>query len=502
MEREILVSADARETRVALLEEGVVVEAAIDRHADRSHVGNVYKARVSRVLPGMQSAFLDVGLERDAFLHVTDFAPGDGSGWMGRRRDAAIGLDSISTGEAPVSPPIEELIREGDTLLVQVVKEAIVGKGSRVTSAVALPGRYLVLLPLSRHIGVSRKITDAAERERLKSAMIALIGDTAGCIVRTAAEGNNEADLRADLEYLRSMWRSMCEVAAAATAPTLLHTEIERPLQLLRDLFGGSVVRVVVEGEEIHHRILDFVAAIAPRCTDRVSLYTDPEPLLAATGVQREIERALRNKVWLKSGGSIVINQTEALVSVDVNTGKYTGRRSLEETILKINLEAMKEIVRQLRLRDLGGIIVIDFIDMEAAGSRETLFRSLETELRRDRARTQLHELSDFGLVQITRKRARRSLERTLCRPCPTCRGAGRVKTATTVVSDILMKIRSTLAIASRPSIEVHAHPEVVALIEAERPSFIASLGVHRTCNVIVHADPSLSVEGYAVETP
>ncbi|MFQ5720146.1 MAG: ribonuclease E/G, partial [Acidobacteriota bacterium] len=303
-----------------------------------------------------------------------------------------------------------------------------------------------------------------------------------------------------DRDYLVSIWRAIEEKAHHETAPALLHRELERPLQILRDLFGGSVTRVVVEGESTHRRVLDFVESIAPRATGKVSLYTDPLPLFERSRVRREIERALRTKVWLKSGGSIVITQTEALVAVDVNTGKYTGRRNLEETIVKINLEAMREIARQLRLRDLGGIIVIDFIDMAEAASREALVSALEIELARDRAKTQLHELSDFGLVQITRKRARRSLERTLCRPCPVCRGSGRVKTVRTVAADILMEVRCALARGEAASIEVRAHPEVVNLIEAEHEAFIESLGAHAPCELSIHPDPEVLLEDFTVE--
>jgi ribonuclease G len=487
VEREILVSADARETRVALLENGVLVEAVVERLRDRSRVGNVYQGVVNRVLPGMQSAFVDIGLERDAFLHVTDcvFPSADGD----------------HPGHDAPPPPIETLVRERDPVLVQVVKEAIAGKGARVTSAVTLPGRYLVLVPSMRHVGVSRKIADEIERERLRQLASGLRREEDGCIVRTAAEGKSDVEIAEDMAYLTALWSSIRERAAGGRPPLLLHEEIERPLQLLRDLFGGSVSRVLVEGEAAHRRVLDFVAGIAPRATARVSRYMEPMPLMEARGVRREIERALRNKVWLKSGGSIVINQTEALVAVDVNTGKYTGRRDLEETILRINLEAVREVVRQLRLRDLGGIIVIDFIDMERSDSREALYRALEAELQKDRARTHLHALSDFGLIQITRKRARRSLERTLCQPCPACKGSGRIKTAPTVASEILMDVRRTLALAPAAEVRVRAHPDVVGQIEIEGDDFISALGNGHGFRLTLRADPDLPLEAFELET-
>lgn len=489
MDREILVSDDNRETHVALLEGGIVVEAAVERHGDRSLVGNVYKSRVNRVLPGMQSAFLDLGLERDGFLHVTDFSLSDGA------------AQHLAGAQRSEHPPIESLIQEGGTLLVQVVKEAIAGKGARVTGALTFPGRYLVLVPGVLHVGVSRKIEDEEERERLRSLVESMQPTDAGFIVRTAAEGKKEEELQEDLNYLHAIWMQVQRQGEAGRAPALVHTELDRPLQLMRDLFGGRISKILVEGKEVHGRILDFVAAMAPRSTDKVQRYTDPVPLFQARGVRREMDRALRNKVWLKSGGSIVINQTEALVAVDVNTGRFTGKGNLEETIRKTNLEAVKEIVRQLRLRDLGGIIVIDFIDMELEESRVALYQGLEAELDRDRARTYLHALSDFGLIQITRKRSRRSLERILCEPCPTCRGSGRVKSPPTVASEILMELRSTLAEGRTLQLHVRAHPTVVEQIESEQEDFVSSLGIPG-CRVTLDGDPSFALEAYRIETP
>jgi ribonuclease G len=481
VKREILVSADALETRVALLESGTVMEVALERRSDRSRVGNIYKSQVNRVLPGMQSAFVDIGLERDAFLHVTDF---------------------LFTGEAESRSlaRIEDLVQEGDTLLVQVVKEAIAGKGARVTRGLSLPGRYLVMVPLSSHVGISRKVSDTEERDRLREIVLGLRRREEGYIVRTAALGQEAEAVGEDMTYLADLWRDIGEKAGAASAPALLHQDLDRPLQLIRDLFDSSVVRVLVEGREVHERILEFVAAFAPRSTDKVQRYSDTLPLFEARGVRREIDRALRNKVWLPSGGSIVINQTEALVAVDVNTGKYTGRHDLEETILKINMEAVHEILRQLRLRDLGGIIVIDFIDMERENSRQELYLALQEELRRDRARTHLHDMSDFGLIQITRRRARRSLERTLCRPCPTCHGSGRLRSVATVVGDILMELRRQLADCLLPALRVRAHPRVVSHIEGESESFMSSLGMADDFHLELDSDEHLSLETFVIE--
>ena len=484
MEREILVSADALGSRVALLEGGTVVEVAIERHADRSRVGNIYRGRVHRVLPGMQSAFIDIGLERDAFLHAGDCRPP---------------ADAGGPSDGPPTP-IEALLAEGDAVLVQVVKEAIAGKGSRVTTALTLPGRYLVFAPTLGHVGVSRKIVDPEERDRLRHIIADLHDGQGSYIVRTAAEDRAAEDLTEDRTYLHDLWRDIQARAATAAPPALLHEELDRPLQLLRDLFGGSVSRVLVEGEAAHRQILDFVMRIAPRASDRVERHVDSVPLFEARGVRREIERALRNKVWLRSGGSIVINQTEALVAVDVNTGKYTGRRDLEETLLRINLEAVREIVRQLRLRDLGGIIVIDFIDMERPESRAALFQALAGELLRDRARTQLHALSDFGLIQITRKRARRSLERTLLQPCGACQGSGRVKAPHTVASEILMEVRCELAAGRGGEVQIRAHPAVVDHIEAERDAFVGAIGTPTGARLVVQSDPALGPEAWEVE--
>ncbi|MFQ5668934.1 MAG: ribonuclease E/G [Acidobacteriota bacterium] len=489
VDRRILVSADPRETRVALQEGGALVEVAIERQGDRPCVGNIYQGLVSRVLPGMQSAFVNVGLERDAFLHVTDFVLPESDDSRIPRADRS-------------PPPIETLLREGHSILVQVAKEAIAGKGARVTTVLTLPGRYLVLLPRTSHVAISRKIEDEQERERLRREVSRLPLNGAGCIVRTAAAGSTAADLAEDMAYLQGLWRAIHDRAACGKAPALLHEDLDRPLQLLRDLFGGSVSEVLVEGTAAHGKILDFVATLAPRAARKVQRYTGAVPLFEALGIRREIERALRNKVWLKSGGTIFINQTEALVAVDVNTGKYTGRRNLEETILKINLEAVHEIVRQLRLRDLGGIIVIDFIDMKGEEPRHQVFQALRAVLARDRAKTYLHELSDFGLVQITRRRARRSLERTLCRPCPACHGSGSVKSPSTVASDIVTDVRSTLASGRFPSVVIRAHPEVVDAIEAEGKRFVEALAVEAGCELTISSDPSLPFAGYKIEVP
>jgi ribonuclease G len=397
--RELLVNRTGTETRVALLEGGHLAELFIEKEESLSLVGNVYKGSVSKILPGMQSAFVSIGLARDAFLHVQDLV------------EASPADESEAAERAARSAAIEDRLQAGQELLVQIAKEPIQGKGARITTQVALPGRFLVLMPRVHHIGVSRRITDLDERERLRETGRRLSGQQYGLIVRTAGEGASEEELAGDLAYLMDAWEEIRRRAQVAPPQTLLHAEFGPVRRVLRDLYSEQFSRIVVDDHLIFEDCEKFLTALDPGGETRVEYYNDPVPLFDRYAVQNELERALRSRVWLRSGGYIVINQTEALVAIDVNTGKYVGRRRLEETVLRTNLEAVQEIVHQIRLRDMGGIIVVDFIDMEEEASKEALLEAFETELRKDRSRTKLLKLSDFGLVEITRQRTRRSLE-------------------------------------------------------------------------------------------
>jgi ribonuclease G len=503
LRREILVESAAGEIRIAVLEDDLLAEISVERPGRRGVSGNIYKGRVRNVLPGMQSAFVDIGLERDAFLYVEDL--GD------RPRDVEEleGLESCEgpVPEGPATAPrggIEDLLREGQEVVVQVAKDPIGQKGARITAQASLPGRFLVYLPRVEHIGVSRKITGLEERERLK----ALVEDLArtqglpgGFIVRTAGEGATAEEIAPDARYLVEVWQETLRKAETSGAPALLHQEAGAVARVLRDVLNHDVERVLVDAQPILLEALDFVNRVQPGLAPKIRLWTGTSPIFEERGVEQQIERALRSRVWLKSGGSIVINQTEALVAIDVNTGKYVGKQRLEETILKTNLEAAREIVRQVRLRDLGGIIVIDFIDMEEAASREEVARALERELRNDRSKSRMLQISEFGLVEITRQRTKRSLERALLTPCSACGGSGRTKSSETLYFEILREVRRRrLALPGGPVV-VRVHPEVARQLE-QRASPPADGSDHPEAGrVVFRGDASLGFEQFSLPT-
>jgi ribonuclease G len=501
--REILIDSDTGETRVALLEDDLLTELFIERPRSRGVTGNIYKGRVSNVLPGMQSAFVDIGLERDAFLYVEEVGPAN------EEFEGLLGGEGEEEGvprSVPVPPPrasIEDLLRPGQEIVVQVAKEPVAQKGARITAHLSLPGRFLVYLPgLAGHVAVSRKIGDPDERARLKASVEAVVRDPGiegGFIVRTAGEGLDAGEFHQDARYLAGLWEEIRRSAAARPAPALLHQEAGAVVKVLRDVLGHDVQQVVADTDEAYREALESVRRMQPALAPRVHLHAGASSLFEERGVQQQLERALRSRVWLKSGGYIVINQTEALVAIDVNTGKYVGKRRLEETILTTNLEAAREIVRQVRLRDLGGIIVIDFIDMEEEASRRELIRALEAELRRDRSKSRMQPLSEFGLVEITRQRTKRSLERMLCRPCPACNGSGRVKSAETVCFEVLREARRLRPACGGGALRARVHPEVAQILEAERETLAAAAGLHSAAAVTIEGDPALHYEQFSL---
>ena len=401
----LLINADGPEKRVALIENNVLAELQVERVAERGIVGNIYKGRVVRVLPGMQAAFVDIGIGRAGFLYAADVV--------------ALGSPALDDddGEADQegalaqrlreTPAIETLLREGQELLVQVSKEPIGTKGARITSYVSLPGRQLVLMPTVDHVGVSRRITSDVERERLRELVERIRPEKVGFIVRTVAEGQTEENLLADMEFLRKLWDDIDQRAAEARAPSLIYRDLDLSLRTVRDLFSTEIDRLVVDDPDELERIKEFVAKFVPHHQQAVELYDGREPLFDAYGIELEVDRSLDRKVWLKSGGYLVIDQTEALTSIDVNTGRFVGHRNLDDTILKTNLEAVKELVTQLRLRNIGGLIIIDFIDMEREPDRQQVWRALQHALKADRTRTNVLEISELGLVEMTRKRVR-----------------------------------------------------------------------------------------------
>ncbi|MBN2370717.1 MAG: Rne/Rng family ribonuclease [Vicinamibacteria bacterium] len=496
MSKEIIISGTRRETRLALLENGIVSELFIERASQRSVVGNIYKGRVSRVLPGMQSAFVNLGLERDAFLHVDDVFEEWGENLLTPEEQA-------ETVRAVRHASIEQRLHEGQEILTQVVKDPLGSKGARITSHVSLPGRYLVFMPTVEHIGVSRKIIAEDERRRLKDMLkgIRLERGGGGFIVRTAGLGREREDFERDARFLAKSWDEIRAAASRERSPALLHHEADLVLRVLRDILSPEVVAVWCDDKELYEKTLNFIHQLEPAWTDRVRLHASPQSILEARGVSSEIERALRPKVWLESGGTLVINQTEALVAIDVNTGRYVGKDRLEDTILRTNLDAAREIVRQVRLRDLGGIIVVDFIDMEERKSRQQVLSALEQELRSDRSPSKLLAIDEFGLVIITRKRVRESLERVLHQPCPYCAGSGSIKSVETVCMEILNEVRQIAADVAGSKLILRVNPQVARMLDTVERPLLAELAALVRGEISVQADPLLHQEQFDLVT-
>jgi ribonuclease G len=463
---EILVNVAPRETRAAVLENGVVQEVHIERSSRRGLVSNLYKGRVSRVLPGMQAAFVEIGLERTAFLHAADIAHSTS--------------DDTLVGAAASLPPVEDirrLVNSGDDILVQVIKDPIGTKGARLTTFIALPSRYLVYMPRGEAVGVSARIEDEGERARLKTLLAELVnGAGGGYIVRTAAQGASADSLREDMDYLARLWEHVRSRAAAAAPGSVVHEDLPLSLRVLRDELARGVNRVLVDSPREYARMREFAATFMPEAASVVELYGGPRPLFDLNGVEEEIAKALDRKVPLKSGGHLVIDQTEAMTTIDVNTGAYVGHRNLEETIFRTNLEAAVSIARQLRLRNLGGIIIIDFIDMRDEPHRRAVLGALERALAGDRAQTHIVSLSPLGLVEMTRKRTRESLEHLLCEPCPSCEGRGFVRSPETVCHEIFREIvRQSRQFASRELL-ILAHQDVVDRLLDEESATLGEL--------------------------
>ena len=457
MSEEILINVTPPETRVALIENGIVQELIIERASRRGLVGNIYKGRVCRVLPGMQAAFVDVGLERAAFLHASDI---------------------VQTGETR-SDDISELVQEGGEVIVQVVKDPLGSKGARLTTNLSIPSRFLVFMPAMRNVGVSQKIEDEEERARLREILLRIsddLGLPGGLIARTVAAGADEFALRADLKFLLRLWESIRERATRAAARELVHEDLPLALRTLRDLVGQSVDKVRIDSRSTWEKATDFAEKFTPDMAQRIEYYPGERPIFELYGVEDEVQKALERKVELKSGGHLVIDQTEAMTTIDVNTGAFVGHRNLEETIFKTNLEAAQTICRQLRLRNLGGIIIIDFIDMTDAEHKRQVIRALERCLARDHAKTHVSEVSSLGLVEMTRKRTRESLGHVLCEPCPTCGGRGSLKTAETTCYEIFREILREARQFDVEQLLVLASQEVIDRLLDEESQNLAEL--------------------------
>ena len=517
MNKEMIVSSNGHETRVAILEDDQLAEIFVERERNRGVVGNVYKGRVSKVLPGMQSSFIDIGLERDGFLYVSDVITnldefdGDDEGDVRAKGDADAEPEKgdkprgRDREERQPEAKIEELLKEGQDVVVQVAKEPLGTKGARLTGHVTLPGRFLVFMPTVDHVGISRKIATREERARLRG-IVREFRDQhnfgGGVIIRTAAEGRTKEDILADLNYFHKIWVEMRQKSEGRRAPAVIYQEPSLVNKLLRDLLTDDYSAIRIDDPREHERIVEFIGRIMPSLSSRVKLYDKDYPIFEEYGVQAELDKALRSKVWLKSGGSIVINQTEALVAIDVNTGRYVGKKTagrLEDTILKTNLEAAREIVRQIRLRDLGGIIVLDFIDMEEKKNRQKVFQAVEQELRKDRAPSKALQVSDFGLVIVTRKRVKQSLERVLTEPCPYCSGAGTIKSSSTVCYEILTEMKKIGADLDGPGVLLRVNPDIARALKEEERGVLKDLKSLLGRDVIVKSDVHLHHEQFDV---
>jgi len=497
MANEILINVIFDEIRVGLLENGQLVEFYVERIKEASLVGNIYKGRIVKILPGMQSAFVDVGLEKAAFLYVADIRSNvDDFTHLFDEEDESR-IDTLP-GRTKPDLPIEDLIQEGQDIIVQVAKDPIGTKGARVTSYITIPGRYLVLMPNLEHIGISRRITDEAERERLKSIVSRIKPPGYGLIVRTASEGATEHELKTDLDFLTLLWENIQKKKEKVSAPSLLYSDLNLVFRSVRDLMNHNIQRLIVDSKEEYDKIFDFVSSYFPRLVDRIQLYDDDEPLFDAYGVELDIARALGRRVWLKSGGYIVIDQTEAMTVIDVNTGKFVGKEDLEDTLLKTNLEAVKEIAYQIRLRNLGGIIIIDFIDMELAENREKVFTAFVEAMKKDRAKNTIFNISELGLIQMTRKRVRESLGRTLCEPCPYCEGKGFVMSVKTICFEIFRKLRR-MSIPEGAKVLITAHPDVAEFLSDEEQSALEKMEKSTHASIIVKGDPGRHQEKYDI---
>jgi ribonuclease G len=489
VKQKIVINADSYETRIAILEEDELVELFVERAEQRRHVGDIYKGRVNAVLPGMQSAFVDLGLPKTGFLHASDLAESlsdledisdlDENGGHSRRRRAP-------------ALKIEDHLKKGQEILVQITKESMGTKGPRVTQQVSLPGRFCVLMPGVDHVGVSRRIEDRAERQRIKAIISDLKPKDVGLIARTAGEGKGDPEFAADVKHLTKLWQKVDKKAASVRAPALVHRELEMTAGLIRDIFTDEIDEVVIDDKESFAEIQVYLKLVSPELRERVKLYKGNAPIFDAFDIEQQIEKTFERKVWLKKGGYICIDHTEALVAVDVNTGRFTGKKNQEETIFRANMEAAREIPRQLRLRDIGGIIVIDFIDMEIEANKRAVLEEVRKELRRDRARTKAFAVSDLGLIEMTRQRERSSLLHYYTEDCPHCAGLGKVPSLETMLVKLERVMRRVAAMGSEKRITVRVSPEVALFFVEQEGRRFAELEKHFKLQVDLKDDPEL----------
>ena len=490
---EILLNITPQETRVAIVENGALQEVSIERQSSRGIVGNIYKGKVNRVLPGMEAAFVDIGLEKAGFLHVSD---------IDIREHVDVDADADPDPDNGSRPLINELLHEGQTLLVQVLKDPMGTKGARLTTSISVPSRYLVYMPNSPVVGISVKIEDETERERLKTLLEQCRTEnrTGGCIIRTAAEGVDEVELKRDIAFLSKLWASLLETAESTAPGSMIHEDLPLSIRTLRDMVGADTTVVKVDSRETFQKMTNFAARYIPDLPASIEHYPGERPLFDLYNIDDELQRALARQVSLKSGGYLIIDQTEAMTTIDINTGAFVGHQNLEETIFKTNMEASQAIARQLRLRNLGGIIIIDFIDMEHEDHKRQVLKSLEKYLDKDHAKTQVCEVSPLGLVEMTRKRTRESLEHVLCEPCTTCHGRGSIKTTETVCYEIFREIlREARFYEEAQQLLVMANQDVVDRLLDEEAASLAELETFINIPVKLQVEVHLSQESYDV---
>ena len=504
MKKEILISEDQYESRCAILENGLLSEIYIERQNEQRVLANIYKGRVDNVLPGMQIAFVEIGLEKHGFLHASDieysfediedenastkiYTDSDGSPLRSRRRRS--------------EPAITDVIETGQEILVQVAKAAMGTKGARITSTISLPGKYVVYLPTSSSVGISRRIESAKERQRLKDLVQSFRPDTeGGFIIRTAAEGKSEENLSAEIAYLLNTWKRISQNASRANAPSLIHRDLGFTERIIRDYFNSDVNELIIDSKSQYDTAINYFTLLLPEFKSRVKFYkTKSISMMEKFGIETGLKKALGRKVWLRSGAYIIIEQTEAMVSIDVNTGKFTGESDADSTILKANLEAAEEIVRQLRLRDLGGIVVIDFIDMDRHEDRKKVYQALQQEIKKDRAKTNILRISELGLVEMTRQRTRPSIGSVLTQLCPYCDGHGFVLSVDTVVTNVLRTIKRVARGSKKKDFKVVANELVVSRLLDRRSKLIQQLNREMNLRVQIEGNIDLHLEDYQI---
>jgi ribonuclease G len=500
MKQEMFINSSPQESRIAIVEDGLLAEFLIERKEEMGIAGNIYKGKVSRVLPGMQAAFVDIGMEKAAFLHASDFSSVPEDMQLIDTPGEEVEIEAPPKRIPRRHLPLEKQLSRDEAILVQVAKDPLGTKGARVTSHISLPGRYMVFMPGTKHIGISRRIESEEERKRLKEVATSLLTGDGGFILRTASEGRSKREIQRDLRFLTRLWRRLQKRAEGAAAPSLIHQDLDLIARSIRDFFTPDTEQLVIDSSKDYRRIMDFVGQFMPRLKSKIVLYSGAEPLFEHHGIEEKIERALDRRVWLRSGGYIIIERTEALTAIDVNTGRFVGKRNQEETIVKTNLEAAQEVVRQLRLRNVGGIIIIDFIDMEKESDRKKVYDALKEALKKDKARTNILKISELGLVEMTRQRTRESLENQLLSPCPHCDGRGRIKSSVTVAYDLLRAIKKQqTSLENGKNVVVRLHPDVANFLYDEKNNSLENLEREINRRIIIKVSQELRHDQYEI---